>query len=411
MRRTLLVLVLISSISLNAQEVNISMSTSYVSDVYVSMETGEVSTVDATDWHLAFDVRNPFSVAIRVNDGHGTTIKNYNNGDISAWDALDTTGFISWPALHNLTDSWDNGALNQSYSGDPSDFSWGYYTGDPLHDVVGDSLYIIQAGDSFKKFRIDKLDAGAWTFTTADLDGSNEVETTFGMGDYADRNFAYFNVVTNELIDREPASGSWDLVFTRYFGMTAFGPGATTGTLANSGVELIRVDGVNPDDAIYTDYTWTTDNIGLVGNDWKNLNMEFVWEIVADRTYFVKNAAGDVYQVTFTSFGGTGTGDIAYNVELISGSSVGEINGVTDMVVYPNPTVSGNLNVRIETTKATQASLEIYNVTGQIAHSTNVNLSAGVQTLNLNNASLNAGTYILKISTVDGENVRPLIIR
>ncbi|MEO0403973.1 MAG: hypothetical protein AAF193_03805, partial [Bacteroidota bacterium] len=319
--------------------VEISQGASYADDVYVSMSEGEVSTTDGTNWDLAFEATSAFSIGIRINDGHGTLLKSYPNGDVEDWDNVDTTGYSGWSQLNNRIDLWSNGAFNISQVGGGSDFSWGYYTGDPLHDVVGDSIYIVSTIEgAVKKLRLDLLDGGEWTFTHANLDGSDEVQETFNITEYPNKNFAYYSLDDSAFANREPEGAEWDMVFTRYFTMTAFGPGATAGVFMNRGVEMIQADGVDVNTVLYTDYTWTTheENISVIGNDWKSLNDMFMWEVVADRAYFVKDQEGDIYKVIFLTFEGSQTGNASYTSELITGASVEELFA-KDLVAFPNP--------------------------------------------------------------------------
>ena len=50
----------------------------------------------------------------------------------------------------------------------------------------------------------------------ANLDGTDEVSETVVCSDYTDKNFLYYSLHTGEVIDREPAAASWDILFTKY---------------------------------------------------------------------------------------------------------------------------------------------------------------------------------------------------
>ncbi|NQX91514.1 MAG: T9SS type A sorting domain-containing protein [Flavobacteriales bacterium] len=376
--------------------VHISQGPSYASDVYVSMQDGEVATIDATNWDLAFEVSSAFAIGIRINDGQGTLLKSYPNGDISDWDMVDTTGFSSWPQLNNEIDLWEDGAFNVSPAGGGSDFSWGYYTGDPLHDVVGDSIYVVSTVEgAFKKLRLDLLDGGEWTFTHANLDGSDEVQETFSIAEYTNKSFTYYSLDSQTFTDREPEGTEWDMVFTRYFGQTSFGPGATAGVLMNRGVEMIQADGVDVNTVLYTDYEWTShqEDIGIIGNDWKSLNDMFMWEVVADRAYFVKNIAGDIYKAIFTSFEGSSTGNAEYTSELITGASVEELFA-SDLIAYPNPVSNGTLYIQTETTMD-NVDIHIHNAQGLLVNHISVPLLT--ETTSIDVAALPSGMYYASI--------------
>ena len=62
----------------------------YQNDVFFSLENGVVSEVPGTNWDLAFDVTNPFSASIRINDGHGRAAVVYPNG--ASMTVIDANG-------------------------------------------------------------------------------------------------------------------------------------------------------------------------------------------------------------------------------------------------------------------------------------------------------------------------------
>ena len=399
------------SIVLFAQEtVNISQGESYNNNVYVSMADGEVNTINSSDWDIALDVSSPFAIAIRINDGHNVNLKTYPETDLSGWSSIDSTGYSSWPSLNNQLDSWENGAFNISADGSMSDFSWGYYTGDPDHDVVGDSIYLITTSTGLlKQLRIDFLDGGDWQFTHSNIDGTEEVTESLSSSDYPERNFIYFDLDTSTPQNLEPANSEWDLVFTKYYGQTAFGLGATAGIFSNRGVEIIQADDVDVSSVVYTDYSWISDqeNISVIGNDWKNLNDMFIWEIVADRCYFVKNQSGDIYKLIFTSFSGSSAGDLSYTTELISGSSIG-VFSENDWSVYPNPT-QGDV-VQIQSKLGSIDSISLTNSFGQQLVSEQFWINQGETSGTLNLASLPNGVYHLT-AWVNNSRVTKTIIK
>ena len=401
-----LVFCVLSAFAMAQTVVEISQGESYGSDVFVSMAEGEVATVDATTWDIAFNVVSGFSDGIRINDGQNAEISIYPNGTIEDWASVDTAGFSEWTRLWNGTTTWPGGALNQNYDDmNPFDFGWGIYTGDPDHDVLGDSLYVIQLVDgSHKKLRIDLLDNGNWTFTFANIDGTNEVTETFAMSDYPERNYVYYSITNESFVDREPSNLTWDMIFTRYYGMTSFGPGITAGVLSNDGVEVAQADGVNVDEAVWGDYPMIADDISIIGNDWKDLNEFFAWEVVADRCYFVKDLNGDVYKVIFTSFEGSSTGNISYTTELVSTSNTNELFDVSPVTnLYPNPVNSAqNINCVLDWNKNSMLNYNIFDVNGRVIESNTVSVSNGLSTVELPTQGLESGMYQLQI--FDGQN-------
>jgi hypothetical protein len=180
--------------------------------------------------------------------------------------------------------------------------------------------------------------------------------------------------------------------------------------LANDGVSLIMVDGEDPGSVSYVDYPWITDDISVIGNDWKQLNESFMWEVTPERTYFAQNAAGDVYQITFTSFDGSETGDLSYNVTLISGASVAEQAAGFDLNVFPNP-ASGVVNLTWQASEQAQTTVLLTNSVGQAVRTQTVPGILGTNTQQLTTTGLQAGLYHLSLITSTGRATRTLVVQ
>ena len=190
----------------------------YANQSYYSFANEEIANVDNTNWDIALDA-DPFGVSIRINGQMGTALYLYPNGDISDWATLDTAGLSTWTQSYDSDYNWEEGAFNQNVNPDNVfDYGWGIYNS-ITHHVVGDSLYVIKLSDeSYKKIWIVSMISNVFTFKFADIDGSNETEVSFAKGTYAGKNYGYYSIQTEEEIDREPASDTWDIVFTKYIG-------------------------------------------------------------------------------------------------------------------------------------------------------------------------------------------------
>lgn len=358
----------------------------YQNDVFFSLEEGVVAEVSGTNWDLAFDVTSPFSAAIRINDGHGRAAVVYPNGDLDDWNAIDTAGFEGWSRLTNGITAWESGALNSNANGDPSDFSWGIYSGPPLHQVVGDSIYLFEGpDDSVTKLRIDNLNNGTWNFTHANLDGSNAASVSIDMSDYAGKNFVYYNF-SGEVLDREPLTSEWDFVLTRYVGPTAYGMFPTTGVLLNKERAAAAVPDTPVEWADMEIADWTTDDISVIGNGWKSL-VNFQWEVVEDLSYFVSNVEGEAYQIWFTLFEGSSSGITELQVAEVVSAGFQENEPSSAPRIHPNPVAEGfvNLSGAEDFTWA-----DVYDAQGrQVA---NINL---MTSLRWNASGLPTGTYLM----------------
>ena len=111
------------------------------------------------------------------------------------------------------------------------------------HNIVGDSLYVIKTEDgSFKKLWIvDKMSAdNIYNIRFADLDGSNQVDQSIDVKPFISKNFIYYSITNDELLDREP-SESWDILFTKYIDLTLNFNFLQTSKLSNSMIYMRNI--------------------------------------------------------------------------------------------------------------------------------------------------------------------------
>ena len=191
------------------------MGTGYANDIYYSFENGSVLSTPRAAWDIA--IHTPiFTATLLTNGSSGVQLYTYPTADTSGWNTLDTAG-ITWKVLYNSEELWEDGAFNRNAT-DQFDFGWGKYN--PVnHDVVGDSLYIIKCidGQYRKLWIIRKHSLGnTYYMRYANLDGSNEHNVTLDINPFTSKNFVYFKFPGEELVDREPDTASWDILFTQY---------------------------------------------------------------------------------------------------------------------------------------------------------------------------------------------------
>ncbi|HIP31124.1 MAG TPA: hypothetical protein EYG86_00025, partial [Crocinitomicaceae bacterium] len=112
--------------------------------------------------------------------------------------------------------------------------------------ITGDRIFIIKLADgTYQKLIIEMLQGGVYTFKYADLDGENEVSASLTKSDYDGKNFGYYSIQNNTVLDREPVSPEWDLLFTKY--VVDLGGGflyGVSGVLANVNVQVAQANGV-----------------------------------------------------------------------------------------------------------------------------------------------------------------------
>ena len=381
------------SSQLIAQNISISMNSGYSNQIFYSMPNGEVANITNEDWDIAFST-NAFSSTIRINDGKGVELYTYNLGDTSAWGNINssTPNTLSEP-MYNSDAEWSIGAFDVNIIGG-LDYGWGVYSM-VSHHIVGDSLFIIKTiNGNYKKLWMESKASGEYFFKYADLDGSNLVNQSVDASSYNSKNFIYFSLDQNMVIDREPDVNSWDITFTKYVTPVQSIPYSVTGVFHNNNVEVAQVDGVSSPSP-YTDYvshTFNTD-INVIGYDWKSF--QGIYVVNPNRCYFIRDLNGDIWRIVFTSFEGTSTGNIQFNSHLMSSNTdVNELNQVSTFVVYPNPT-SENVNIIYEVSD-NNLQLIVSEISGRVVYQKDL-FGSGLHNINLPIANLNKGLYIISL--------------
>jgi hypothetical protein len=296
---------------------------SYPNDIYYSFQNGIISSVPRTNWDIAFKT-NARSSSILINSINGINLWEIPVKDTAIWGEAkwstvpDTAGLKNaWTSLIDSDTTWSFSAFERNATGHP-DYGWGVYNS-LTHDVNGIGLFIIQLSDkSYKKIWIKKRAAAnsTYTFKYANLDGSSTVNASIPCSSYATKNYVYFNLTSGNIIDREPASSSWDLVLTRYLEMISAGgptkvPYPVTGFLQNEGITVAEITGDVTSDN-YDAATFLTAK-DVIGSDWKSFNQGTnAWSLKANTLYFVKTSDQSIFKVVFTKFEGSSTGKVVF---------------------------------------------------------------------------------------------------
>jgi len=287
---------------------SISMGASYAEEIFYSLENGIVKSSPRSAWDIAFST-NPMSSTVLINEGYGVMLYAYPDLD---WDNIDTSGIAGWPALYNADTSWYNGAFDRNATGHP-DYGWGVYNS-TNHDVIGDSLFILRLSDgSVKKIMIEQRAAATNSYSIK-YGNIDEAGTTkeIPCGDYISKNFVYFSFSGDEILDIEPESDSWDLLFTKYYDESI--PYNVTGVLTNMDREVAEVRNTDPADADPADAEFSTD-ISTIGSDWKSFDMgTYTYVVEPDLCYFVKSN-DQTYKITFTGTDGSASGKMVFDIE------------------------------------------------------------------------------------------------
>ena len=379
-------------ISPQAQTVQISMGNNYANQIFYSMQNGEIKNISNDNWDLAFTT-DQYASTIRTNDGKGVELYTYHLGDTSDWQNINVSILNNLSSgMYNSEISWYDGAFENNSLGHP-DYGWGVYNM-INHNVTGDSLYIIKTiNGNWKKIWIQELTtAGEYIFKFANLDGSNEITQSILKTNYTDKNFIYFSIDQNTIIDREPISSEWDITFTKYISPVQAMPYPVTGVLTNNNTEVAKATGVT-DPLTYFDYSNHNFNneINSIGYDWKSYQGSFV--VDANRCYFIKDKNENIWRLVFNSFDGMSTGNVEFNTELIFNTSSENINKASSLNVFPNPTTQ-NTNLIFDFEE--ECLINIYDIFGVQVYSNQLN-STGLKLINLPTGNFDAGLYFLVV--------------
>jgi hypothetical protein len=415
MKKNLLLIATFFSVGYSYSQVldTVSMNAGYSNENYYTLGNDNEVSVIRNDWDLAFasDGVGFGSSTIRINGGEGAELYKYNN-NINDWAILDTTGF-AWSAnqLVNSDTSWIMGAFENTIPANGFDLGWGAYSM-ITHTVNGDKIFILKlANGDYKKLIINSLISGVYSFQYADLDGSNLVITTIDKSNYAGKNFSYYSIQNGLALDREPASNTWDLLFTKY--VTDLGGGTyypVTGVLTNRDITVAQVNNVgNVNTVSHTGQNYVT-AMNELGWDWKSYSFSLGYVITDSLVYFVELPNEDVFKIIFTGFGGGSTGDFIFTREKVFSVGLEEKLVKNELLnVFPNP-ASDLVNVTFVSTEK-QSRLSVYDLMGKELIAKNTVSNSGLSQQELDVSHLARGTYILMLTSENSRKTQKIIIQ
>ena len=386
---------------------SISLGSGYANQSFYSFSNGEIVNVDNSNWDLGFSLEG-FSATIRTNDGKGVELYTYHLGDTSSWSMINNSSSSSLTQpMYNSDTSWTIGAFDQNQLGHP-DYGWGVYN-QSTHYVVGDSLFIVKTvNGNWKKLWIESLTvSGEYLFKYANLDGSDLQSNSILKSSYSGKHFVYFSLDQNAILDREPLSTEWDITFTKYvtpvMGM-AYG---VTGVLSNTGIKVAKALNIGSA-ATYSDYSSHSfeTEMNTIGYDWKSYQGG-AYVLDPSRCYFVKDFNQNIWKIYFTGFDGMSTGNIEFNTELLSSTSIDYHSNFSKFNLYPNP-AKEEVTIMIDT-KEQEAEIEIFDLSGKLIF--NKNVLGGFKAYNLDLSSYQKGFYVLAITINGVKSQKKLVIQ
>lgn len=401
-----------------ARQDTVSMGPSYANQIFVTLATNTQVPSPAASWHLAFSNMG-YDGSILTNGALGVRLYPLPGAVDDAWAAPDTSGVSEASSLYNDHTTWLQGAFNRNRTaGDDMDFGWGKYNM-ATHVVQASTVYaLVLPGNVWKKIRIDGLSGGSYTFTYANLDGSDERTGEVKRSDYPGKNFGYFSLTDHTALDREPAKTSWDITFTRYMEPIPVGPGqymdyGVTGVLTNVGVRVAKVTGDDAPNltAPSDESAWST-SISTIGSNWKSFTGGTY--VIADSTaYFVATPNGGLYKIVFESFSGGATGSSTYSSEALA-TSVSEhaASPVRSLAVWPNVADRGSV-VRLVVNGRAQGTAEVMviDAAGNVVVRYTSSVDDALTNVVVPTAGLAAGAYTVALQSASFVHTSPLIVR
>ena len=278
-------------------------------DVYYSLANGIVATVPRTNWDLAFST--PVRTAsILINDGAGIELYTWKGGTAADFNNVgknDSANVTEASSLtnNNLDTTWFNSAFEENMSKtNPFDVGWGLYNMN-THNVEGDSVFILKFPNGTYKKIVILLHAGtspySFVFKIANLEQNAVADSvTIPATQYSTKNFVYYSIANKQIIDREPASSSWDFVYTKY-AERAIGGYPVGGFLTNEGIYSSLVSGADTSKT-YSQATYSK-VISNIGYNWKTIRQDYSgYDITPGRYYYVKTKDNHYYRLKFKSF-------------------------------------------------------------------------------------------------------------
>ncbi|MDO9255991.1 MAG: T9SS type A sorting domain-containing protein [Bacteroidales bacterium] len=380
------------------------MGSGYSNEIYYSMSAGEKGKVNRSLWDIAFRT-NLMSADIIINDGSGVELYTYPKADTSGWATVDITGMETWTKMYNSPTDWETGAFCINQKGHP-DYGWCKYNA-TTHNLIGDSLFIIKLRDgSLRKLWIKEKysSLNIYEFQFANINGTANQVVSLDCSPYTSKNFVGYDIALNQAVDFEPvAATQWDILFTKYYGLSGITPYPYTGVLSNYNVKSSKFSPVSLDFMEWYKASLLSTR-SLIGAGWKSYNFSTnVFDIVDSLVYFVQDQGGVINKLVFKGFD-IPTGRIILEKGAISFTAVAENQkSGFNAAVYPNP-VSDVMNLMLNPGKATFALVSVIDITGHTVLNQRFDMqSEELSTIQVPVSELPSGIYMVKIQA--GGNV------
>lgn len=314
------------STQLNFNETPITSNTSVVENggntlpnqVYIDLSSGKKTSISRTSWELGFHSGAEFRVVLNpaINKFAVKQLSTTNIDEIQTADLNVTTGNYD-PA-------------GAAFIDDPSGNLFGTAIAEISATASENKVYLVNLGQDvattnasgtgtaltgndrgWKKIRILR-DGNNYKLQYAAIDATTHNEIIISKND--DFNHVFFSLTTNKLVNVEPEKGKWDLNLTPFMNYTQYGgqnvtyffsdvviTNALSGTTAYSVATTdFEFDAFILNNVIDSNFNTTNaKDKRVIGSNWRSTFPSP--SVKTDRFYVIKDTAGNIYKLKFTS--------------------------------------------------------------------------------------------------------------
>lgn len=284
----------------------------YANAVYYDLSGNNQTGVDRKSWNLGFYTGADFRVIL--NPAYQSTALATTKTDITAVTLADSAGIalnhnIEDPASISTADDW-TGDLSKTAIAAIS-------ATDAENKVYVYSFEGNKSADKWFKVRITRSGTG-YKVQYARL-GSTTIKT-LEVAKNSDFNFVFASLETDKVVSVEPRAKSWDFSWS----YSTYNSGLNTPYWVQDYVGINKHGGVSGAQILtssvsYADFkeaniaavTWST-AADVIGTKWRGAAVpgsNTPAGVRADRFYVIKDAAGNVYKLQFTSYTSTDGGE------------------------------------------------------------------------------------------------------
>lgn len=398
------------------------------SQTYYDFRTGIKGTAAIMNWDIA-ETSDPRDAAVKANHMAGLRVYKYRKSDQTGWSTFDTTGWKSWSKDYNDLHSHSLGAINANANFPSFKYGWGTYDASASHNVVGDSLFLLVWVDQtetpvkFLKFCPIKIIGTTvdFVFKYANVDGTSEVTDTLFQSKVASQNYKYYKFSTQSEVVREPASGTWDITFTRYYDFIQGIYYPVVGVESNRGTRVAKITTKTFTDLLKDTSTLKTtykdsffNDLTAIGSDWKAFNFSTnVYDMADKKSYLVRSIRSTdtgYYLIHFTKYEGGSAGKSVFNYLRLPAGLNATHNAVFGTVnVFPNP-ATNVMYVTAENTVFGNARLSVKSLNGQEVWSMNINQNNAFGAYEINTNDFAKGMYLVSIENAKGKVTQKVIV-